>query len=127
MAEKQTNPILYARPAPRSHPSSIAAVLLAVLLTPIHFALSMYVGYHLGRGWTSLPWLPVGLFIGHEALISSFMLLGSFIAAFCLSRLVIRLYFGNKVVTGRYHWRVWVVLCGWALWFPVPSSFSLLH
>ena len=120
--------------APARSPLRITAVfLLAILLTPIHFALSMYVAACLGHnsktgwGWTSLAWIPVGLFIGWVPLISAFMFLGSFAAALCLSVLILRLYFGIQPAIGRYYWRLWLVVCAWLLWFPVPPSLSVLH
>jgi len=132
----------YARPTIRSVPWWLTG-LLAILLTLGHVVYSHYMGYWLfalsggvhhsgfwteyggiNFAWTLLPWF-LGPIIGPLSLL--LMLAGSIASGTILSSVLLRPAFRVHPVFGRCYWRLWAVLGGWVIWFPVPLKLSEVY
>jgi len=112
------------------------SVCIAFVTVPAHGLFSFYVlGFlevHFGsstRAWTCLAWLPACIPRNLNSNVALFVLvlLGSLSAGTITASTAVRCLHKIDHPLGLHYWRLWLTLCAWLLWFPVPHALALVY
>lgn len=71
-----------------------------------------------------MPWFP-GPAAGAAGVL--LMLAGSAASAYFLATVLTRTLFAVRPLLGRRRWRLWPLLLGWVIWFPVPVKLAATY
>jgi hypothetical protein len=129
------NILEYATRTPPKRRLWIETISIAFATVPAHFIFSFYAGICLDgvfnsstMSWISIAWLPAGIAFkaqfDHAGFI--FQLLGSLIAGVVTASTAARCLFKTEPPAGSYYWRLWLTLCLWLFWLPVPYAMAVI-
>jgi hypothetical protein len=129
------NILEYETRTPREPRLWFATVCFGFITVPLHNFFSFFAGIWLEErfsnstvSWTSIAWLPVciGHFTHSDQMVALLVLFGSLVAGVVTASTTVRCLFKIKRPLGSNYWRLWLTLCLWLLWFPVPRLMAVM-